>query len=199
MGKVAIHLREGSWQPWRVNWLILAVEAFMTLQSASRGMDYVQDRPAQAPTASLSTMEAALPLWIWGLAFLLGSGAVFFGLYGGWWSPIVGGHAALTGLYGAFAYGVLDQAPVRNLWLALAGGILLLPGLYTGTTRWTHWRWLRIASGSVLTLLGGWVVSYGLGYDFRTGTSLMFAAAMHCSFAIGVAYIAHWRPPPLAA
>jgi hypothetical protein len=199
MGRRPNHLQEGAWSPARINWLVLALETFVTLQAASRGFDYLQPRPQDEVPVSLTTMEAALPLPVWGTCFLLLAGAVFLGLFGGWWTPIVVGHAGLAGLYAAFSYGVLDQAPIHHSSVAVLGLFVVIPGLVLGSVRWKSWRWLRITAACVLTAAGGWIVSYGLGYDFRTGTSLLTATAIHAAFAIRVAYVAHWRPPPHTA
>lgn len=195
MGKRAVHLTEGGWVPWRTNWLVLATETFLVLQGASRGMDYVQPRPPLPPNPTLSVIEAALPLPLWGSGFLLFAGLVFIGLFGGWVWPIISGHLGLAGLYGAFSYGLLAQTPIRHGWLALIGTALLSAGLWLGIMRWTHWRWLRFTAAVVGLLAGGWAAAWGLGYDFRTGTGLLSAAASHLAFALGVTYIAYRRPP----
>ncbi len=189
------YLNEGMWVPHRTNWLVLAVQLFVTGQAASRGMDFVQPRPPGSTTAALSVVEAAAPLALWGWLLLASTGFVFAGLFGGWVLPIVIGHGGLAALYGAFAYGLLDQTPIESGPLALLGVALMLPGVYLGVSRWQRWRWLRFVLAMPLLVIGGWITADGLGYDFRSGTGLLVAACCHTSFAIGVAFIAYRRPP----
>lgn len=189
------YLNEGAWVPHRTNWLVLTVQLLLTGQAASRGMDYVQPRPDGPLPPSLSVVEAAAPLALWGAGLLLFAGLVFAGLFGGWVLPIVIGHAVLAALYGAFAYGLLDQTPMDSGPLALLGLSLMLPGVYLGISRWRSYRWLRFSLAMGLLIVGGWITADGLGYDFRSGTGLLVAALCNTSFAIGVAFIAYRRPP----
>lgn len=189
------YLNEGSWVPHRTNWLVLTVQLLLTGQAASRGMDYVQSRPAVPFSPALSVVEAAAPLTLWGCGLLLGAGIVFAGLFGGWVLPIVIGHAVLAAMYGAFAYGLLDQTPIDSGPLALLGVSLMLPGVYLGVSRWRSYRWVRFLLAFTLLIAGGWVTAAGLGYDFRTGTGLLVAALCNTAFAIGVSYMAYRRPP----
>lgn len=189
------YLNEGMWVPHRTNWLVLTVQMLLTGQAASRGMDFVQERPPGSTSAALSAVEAAAPLPLWGAALLLAAGVVFAGLFGGWVLPIVIGHALLAALYGAFSFGLFDQTPIESGPLALLGMSLALPGVYLGVSRWRSYRWVRFLLAMVLLVLGGWITANGLGYDFRTSTGLLVAALCNTAFAIGVAYIAYRLPP----
>lgn len=195
MGRRLPYLTEGAWVPGQTNWLVLILQLVLTVQAASRGMDYVQPRPPRPLPPSLSVIEAALPMAVWGSVLLVCAALVFAGLFGGWVWPIVAGHISLAGLYGAFAYGLLAQTPIRSGWLSFIGVALLAPGLLLGVSRWQSWRWVRFTLAMGMVLAGGWIAAYGLGYDFRNGTGLFIAGISHSTFAIGVAYIAYRRPP----
>ncbi len=192
------YLNQGAWTPFRTNWLVLAVQLLLTGQAASRGMDFVQPRPPGSITDTLSVVEAAAPLALWGSGLLAAAGLVFVGLFGGWTTCIIVGHGLLAALYGAFSYGLIDQTPTDSRWKALGGLILLLAGVHLGVSRWDHWRWLRFLLAMLLLLVGGWIAAEGMGYDFRSGTGLLVAGASHTAFAIGVAFIAYRASPPVA-
>lgn len=184
------HLALGDWVPGRTNYLLLTVQVLFAIQGAARGMDYVLPRPPMPTPPSLSSMEAALPLPAWGFGFLIAGGAVLIGLYGGWLTAIVCGHLVMAGLYGAFAYGMLSEAPIYSGWLTILGAGLLAAGLAFGVTRWAQREWLRFLAAMVLTGIGGWVCGLGLGYNFRTGTGILIAGMIHATFVVGLLYIA---------
>jgi hypothetical protein len=188
------YLRLGGWAPARKNNLLLALQVFFVVQSASRGMDYVQPRPSGPPAPSLTSIEAALPLPVWGTACLLAAAAIVCGLFGGWAGPIIAGHAALAGLYAAFSYGLLDQAPLRSPMLSLLGAVPLIVGFLLGLSRWRTRQVLRFWLSLLAVLGGGWLCAYGLGYDFRTGTGLLGAALSHTVLSVGIAYLAFRDP-----
>ncbi len=190
------YLNEGSWTPFRTNWLVLAVQLLIVGQAASRGLDFVQPRPPGTITDTLSVVEAAAPLPLWGAGLLLAASMIFGGLFGGWTTPIIVGHVGLAALYGAFSYGLIDQTPITSGWEAVGGLALLLVGVYLGVSRWDRWRWVRFTAAMLLLIGGGWIAAEGMGYDFRTGTSLLVAAFNHTVFAIGVAFIAYRTPDP---
>lgn len=199
MGHRLPYLLEGAWVPGRTNWLVLVLQVVLTVQASSRGMDYVQPRPPRPLPPSLSIIEQALPLGLWGGALLLFSGLVFAGLFGGWVWPIIVGHLAMAALYGAFAYGLLAQTPIRSGKLAAIGLLLLTIAIVLGVCRWRRWPWLRFTLAMALLLIGGWTCAYGLGYDFRSGTGLFVAGTAHAAFAVGVAFTAYRRPPAVVS
>jgi hypothetical protein len=184
------HLGLGDWVPGRTNYLLLAVQVLFAVQGAARGMDYVLPRPPMPTPASLTSIEAAFPLPVWGVGFLLAGGAVLVGLFGGWLTCIVIGHFLLAGLYGAFAYGILADAPVDSYLVAGGGALLLAGGLHLGLRRWPRWEKSRFAAAMILTGIGGWVCGLGLGYNFRTGTGILIAGMVHATFVVGLLYIA---------
>lgn len=186
--------RFGRYVPGKTNILLLAVQVLFAVQAASRGEDYIFPRPEDVVAPSLSSIERALPLPVWGSGFLLAAALVLVGLFGGWLTSIVIGHFILAGLYGAFSYGMLDQAPIENFWLAGAGAVVLVVGLATGLTRWPHREMLRFVIALLLTGVGGWVCGYGLGYNFRTATGLLIAGLIHAAFVVGMTWIASRAP-----
>ncbi len=191
------YLNEGMWVPHRTNWLVLTVQLLLTVQAASRGMDYVQRRPSEgegAIPAALSVVEAAAPLPLWGAGLLLAAGLVFAGLFGGWTAPIITGHGLLAALYGAFSYGLGNQTRLESGPAVLLGVALMLPAAALGVSRWQRRAWLRFTAAIGLLVVGGWITADGLGYDFRTGTGLLVAGLCHTAFAVGVAFIAYRRP-----
>lgn len=180
----------GTYIPGRTNYLLLALQVLLALQGASRGMDYVLARPKGQPTApSLASIEAALPLWIWGIGFLIAAAAIFIGLYAGRVSLIVFGHVVLTGLYGAFAWGLLAEAPIYSLPMAVVGAVVLIIGIKFGIERWKRNEIVRFLNATMLTGIGGWVCGLGLGYDFRTATGLLTAGLAHAAIAIGTMFV----------
>lgn len=195
MGRRLQYLTEGSWVPGRTNWLVLVLQVLLTVQTAARGIDYVQPRPPLPMPPQLSIIEAALPLPIWGCGLLALAGLVFGGLFAGWVWPIITGHLCIAGLYGAFSYGVLTEVPMRSQAYALLGLTLLTPGLVLGVSRWRSWRWVRIILAIIMVIAGGWLTGSGLGYDFRTGTALFIAGLCHAALAVGIAFLAYRRPP----
>lgn len=181
----------GTYIPGRTNYLLLALQVLLALQGASRGMDYVLARPKDMPVSpSLVSIEAALPLWVWGIGFLVAAGAVFTGLYAGRISLIVFGHIVLTGLYGAFSWGLLADAPIYSVPMAALGAVILMIGIKLGIERWKSKEIVRFLNATMLTGIGGWVCGFGLGYDFRTATGLLTAGLAHAAIAIGTLFVA---------
>jgi hypothetical protein len=192
VGRRLPYLSQGAWVPGSLNWLIPTLQGLLAIQGAARGLDYLQPRPPGPMPPSLTAIEAAFPLPVWGWALLLTSGLVFVGLFGGWLWPIIVG---LAGLLGSFGYSVLDEAPVRSPSLALLGISLIIPGVLFGVSRWRSHRWVRFTLALTLLFTGGWLAGHGLGADYRSGTALFVGSACHAAIAVGIAYIAYRRPP----
>ena len=62
--------RIGSWEPARLGLTdSIGITILLTLAAAVRGFDYLT--PRVYPSPALSVVEAAFPLWVWGLMFAL--------------------------------------------------------------------------------------------------------------------------------
>ena len=62
--------RIGSWEPARLGLSdSIGLTILLTFAAAMRGYDYLT--PKVHPSPSLSVVEAAFPLWVWGLMFAL--------------------------------------------------------------------------------------------------------------------------------
>lgn len=184
----------GSWQPGRTNALLLLLQVGLALQAASRGMDYTLPRPPLPIPPVLTVVEAALPLPVWGVGFLLAAGAVMVGLAGGWWMTMVVGHASLFALHVGFSIGMLRAVPALQWPLVLAGLVILAPGLLLVLTRWRRANWLRFGGAMLLLGAGGWTTAVGLGYDFRAAIDVLIAGIGNASMALGITWVRSVRP-----
>lgn len=179
----------GDWHIGRVNLVLAGVQFLIWLQTAARGLDYVQERPPSPTPAILLRIEQTLPLWVWGAGFLLAAFVLFVGVSGRWWHVIVTGHVIGAVMYGSFAAGSALQIPIRSTLLSVGGAALLAGGVYLAAVTSRH-DWWRFTGSVVATGVGGWVCGTGLGYDFRTSTGFIVACAGHLCYALGIAWLA---------
>lgn len=92
---------------------IRLIEKLILLQAAFRGLDYIL-LPPGTPIATLSVIERALPITLWGWLFL---GSALVAYAGMWWkqSPSAAiGHMGLGIIYGIFAIGSITEVTLRD-------------------------------------------------------------------------------------
>lgn len=92
---------------------IRLIEKFVLLQAALRGLDYIL-LPPGTQVATLSVIERALPLTVWGWMFL---GFALMAYAGMWWkqSPCAAlGHMIIGITYGVFAIGAIVEVTERE-------------------------------------------------------------------------------------
>lgn len=179
----------GNWHIGRINLVLALAQAYVWFQTASRGMDYVQTRPATATPSILLRIESVMPLTWWGVLFLLGSGTLFMGVNGRWWTVIVAGHILSFFVYAAFTVGSWMEVPIVSVIAAVGGAALLGVGLWVTAHEWHH-DWTRFWLATILVGVGGWVCAAGMGYNWRTTTGFLVASLFHATYAVGIGWMA---------
>lgn len=105
--------RKGNWTPLipiRIRVVILALWA---IESITRGLDYITgDRPDTS--RSLSAVEAAFPLQMWGTFCIVGGGLVLAGFAGRWRRVAIAGLHITGATYFSLAIGLTDTAIGRG-------------------------------------------------------------------------------------
>lgn len=92
---------------------IRLIEKLILLQATFRGLDYIL-LPSGAPIATLSVIERALPLTVWGWLYLSSAIVAYAGM---WWKQSPGaalGHMMLGIVYGIFAIGAIVEITLRD-------------------------------------------------------------------------------------
>lgn len=82
---------------------VVAIQAAILLAAVSRGLDYLL--PPRGPLNTLSVIEKAMPIELWGALFLVGGLFGLVGLYVNRWPIAAVGHVILLATYAAFAVG----------------------------------------------------------------------------------------------
>ena len=72
-----------------------------------RGLDYML--LPQEPPEILSVVEAAAPIWVWGLGLVVGVLLAGTGWPSRFWPGAIVGHAVLAGIYAALAAGMVAR------------------------------------------------------------------------------------------
>lgn len=93
---------------------IRLIEKLILLQVVFRGLDYILLPDHNPPIATLSVVERALPLDLWGWGFVAWALIAYLGM---WWktSPLAAiGHMAIASIYAVFATGSLVEIIVRD-------------------------------------------------------------------------------------
>ncbi|KGM18138.1 hypothetical protein [Corynebacterium auriscanis] len=97
---------KGDWRPGLPADVSALLGGIMALQAGNRGVDYLLgDR--DTTTNSLTVVEQAMPLWVWGMLFFAGGVLVGVGMWKRHAEPIVTGATLLMATYGALAWGLL--------------------------------------------------------------------------------------------
>lgn len=183
-------MHQGDWRPGTHNLALLVIQLIALWQASLRGGDYIGDRSPLRPGANgnppaLGTVEQAAPLWVWGSLFLVSTALVLIGLAGRWATPVIVGHVTLAGWYTGIGIGVLQTSGVIINAAVLAGTLLSLAGAWVMFRPSQPSLWLRLAFGVPAMLVGQSLLIGGLGVDYRTGTGLIAAAAMHATLGVG--------------
>lgn len=176
--------RRGDWQP-TTNRALLLVQLVALFQAALRGTNYLSGD--EEPSAALAAVESAAAQPVWGGLFYGSVVLAVLGMALRYSPPIVLGHLLLfawyAGLGGRVISANLDAIPPAS-YLGLGIGAVGAWGLVSS----------RVTSAAVrmfvavpLLLGGQWVLSAGLGDDYRTGTGLIGAGLLHLIIGVGVA------------
>lgn len=101
-----------------VNALLLQLVALAL--ATFRGLDYLAGAAGQVAHGGLSLVEQALPLQVWGAAFLVAVVVCAVGIVARCWPLAVAGHAGQAGLYAALAIGVVAAGQLSGSWVGVA-------------------------------------------------------------------------------
>ncbi len=114
--------RRQTWRPAELDGVDLWVLLFGLLTVATvRGADYattpspVRTQPGP-PLPATSVIEAAFPLWIWGIAMFAGAAVLLVGITSRAHLAVFIGHGWLFMIYGALAIGVVASLGSRDSW-----------------------------------------------------------------------------------
>lgn len=104
----------------------------LTFCAIARGWDYLtppgSPGPAEAGRPTLSTVEAAAPLWVWGLVFLIGGLVLAVGMLARCHRAVWGGLAWLSCCYVPLSVGIILGAASEPWFDGLRSGtVLILP------------------------------------------------------------------------
>jgi hypothetical protein len=180
----------GPWRPGSYSIVQLLAQSIVIWTAAQRGMDYLNLPPfavaEPAGTAALSGIEADVPLWVLGMAFLVPAGVAFVGLSLGWHRLLSTGHLICGASYLVLAVTFLRDAAADS-WLLATGGVSLLIVsallLVIDFTRIPDI--LAVPAGILSMIAGGWIAARGLGFGYRTGYGFLGAALLHFVFGFG--------------
>lgn len=102
-----------AWRPGLPSDVSAIVLALMALQAVNRGIDYAMgDR--DTTTASLTVVEQAMPLPVWGVLFFLGGVLVLSGMWRRIADLIVIGAVLLMALYASLSWGLVLKMVKRG-------------------------------------------------------------------------------------
>lgn len=106
-------VRMGGWSPGLQPDLSLAFMLLLSTEVLVRGVDYITgDR--KDVTQSLSIVESAMPLQVWG-ALLIAAGASFtFGVLARRFGPLIFGAVLIMAIYGAISFGLFLRMVERG-------------------------------------------------------------------------------------
>jgi hypothetical protein len=176
----------GEWRPGAHNVALLVVQLITLYQAGLRGRDYLIPRTTGAIDAQgLGIVEAAAALPVWGWLFYLSTVLAVVGLAGRWAPVVIAGHALLWAWYSGIGYGVLADQGITLTWRLIGGAMLATLGLWVIFRRNAPGAPVRLLIGVPAMLVGQELMSTGLGQDYRSGTGLMGAGAIHATLAVG--------------
>ena len=99
-------MRKGGWRPGQPADISGVILAILAVQAINRGVDYLLGDKATT-TESLTVVEQAMPLWIWGALFITGGLLVCVGMWARRAEPIIVGGVVLMATYSAMAWGLM--------------------------------------------------------------------------------------------
>jgi hypothetical protein len=124
--------RQGDWSPGMPSLISFIIFGLFTAQGANRGVDYITgDRPDV--TQSLTVVESAMPLQVWGVLFLMASAVVATGVVFRQYKAIITGCLFFVVLYSGITWGLTVKmfgrmTPPSDFWRALVD-----PNIYAPT------------------------------------------------------------------
>lgn len=121
--------RQGDWSPGMPSLISFIIFCLFTMQGANRGVDYITgDRPDV--TQSLTVVEQAMPLQIWGVLFLMASIVVTVGVLFRRHNIIIAGCLHFVVLYSGITWGLTMKMFTRMTPLSDFGEALVNPDIH---------------------------------------------------------------------
>lgn len=184
----------GDWVPGHFRPSItLAAKLVLMVAMMVRGIDYAAGDSGDT-ARRLATVEAAAPLWAWGVVFIAAASLGFLGMILHRREMVFQAHLAGWAFYWALGIGVIidvlqrSHDPAAGLYASLAvaivGSILVVLTILRGPAYYDWW------------VVAVWVGSVALGLSsigldgVRSGTSLLAIGAIHMLMAVGTAEVA---------
>lgn len=191
-----MHRFVGTWEPGEFPaWVSLAFKLTLLVLMAVRGMDYCTGDTDKV-AASLTEVERAAPLWVWGGALVFFSLIALVGMLFRQIKLILVGHLAGWAIYWAFSVGTVMSLVGNSRDLSLSevlfAVILILVAVVGGIL-------LRTSTGKqydfyILLAIGVALASGVLAYSIdgiRSAAGMFGVGALHMWLMIGIA--AHIR------
>lgn len=179
-------VRHGDWIPGRHNVALLVIELIALYQAALRGADYLTPRSnGEINLQGLGVVEAAGSLHVWGWLFYVSAAAALVGLAGRWAPVVIIAHTSLFAWYSGIGIGLLQAEGIHITPSVIAGLVLAITGTWLVFRRHAASAPIRLLIGVPAMLVGQGLMSSGLGQDYRTGTGLLGAGALHLTIAAG--------------
>ncbi len=161
--------------------MLLTIQLVTLWQVGMRALDYLT-----TPTMPALDRIVAGPLA--GLGLLLGAVVVLTGLAGRWASSVIVGHAVVGSVYLVLGWLALTDTVSPSPSWGTAGLLLSAAGVLVLVHRRAP-TWARLAVAVPAMLVGQVVLAHALGADFRTGTGLLGAGALHLTLSAGTALL----------
>lgn len=103
-----------KWRPARLLRIdMVYISVVLLITASARGIDYCTGNdsgarsPAPGQKSILVGIEAAFPLWMWGVMILTASTLLGLGILRGWHAYVWVGHVLLSAFYTALCFGLL--------------------------------------------------------------------------------------------
>lgn len=106
-------MKRGDWTPGLQPDLSLVFMILLAVEVAVRGIDYLGgDR--EDVTQSLTVVQSAMPLQMWGVLLLAAGGTFLFGVLTRSFAPLIFGAVSIMAIYGALAFGLFLRMVERG-------------------------------------------------------------------------------------
>lgn len=174
-------------------WITLLAKLVLFGTMLIRGVDYWAGE--DVTPMRLTVVEAAAPLWVWGLILIAGAFVGFISISMRWGKGVMYGHFAGSVTYLSLAVGVVADVAHKT---TITGQALALPAIVLGvgcvatacTVRWSTWKFAELTAVGITTSLT--LASLALHFDgLRSASILLTISTLHGLMAIGTA--AHIR------
>lgn len=91
---------------------VVAIQFCVLIAALARGLDYLL--PPHADARTLSVIEQVMPVWWWGILFILGAVLGLAGLVVDRYPVSFAGHAVLVAVYAGFTVGAMCDVATRS-------------------------------------------------------------------------------------